>query len=56
MPFEGAGLGLERLALAEGAPVPDFEESRLNLLRLIEDEAERTGKPLPDGYAMFASL
>ena len=42
--------------MAEGADVPDFNESRLNLLRLIEDEAARTGKPLPDGYTKFASL
>ena len=56
VPFERGALGLERLAMAEGQAVPDFEETRLNLLRLIEDEAERTGKPLPPGYAMFASL
>ncbi len=51
-----AGLGLQRLAMAEGNPVPDFDETRLNLLRLLEDESERTGKPLPDGYTQFASL
>lgn len=55
-PSMGAGLGVERIAMAEGAPGPDFEETRLNLLRTIEDEAERTGKPLPDGYRLFASL
>jgi len=52
----GAGIGLERLAMAEGEEVPDFDKTLLNLLRIIEDEAERTGKPLPDGYTMFASL
>jgi hypothetical protein len=54
--YEGGGLGLERLAMAEGEDIPDFEETWLNLLRVIEDEAERTGKPLPDGYTKFASL
>jgi hypothetical protein len=53
---EGAGIGLERLAMAEEKSVPDFEDTRLNLLRIIEDEARREGKPLPPGYAMFASL
>ena len=53
---EGAGLGLERLAAASGEMMPDFEDSRLKLLRIIEDEAARTGKPLPPGYAIFASL
>lgn len=53
---EAAGIGLERVAIAEDKPIPDFEESRLNLLRIIEDEARREGKPLPPGYAMFASL
>ncbi len=52
----GAGIGLERLAMAEGEDVPDFEKTLLNLLRVIEDEAERIGKPLPDGYTKFASL
>ncbi len=52
----GAGIGLERVAMAEGEDVPDFERTLLNLLRLIEDEAARTGKPLPDGYTKFASL
>ena len=52
----GAGIGLERVAMAEGEDVPDFERTLLNLLRIIEDEAARTGKPLPDGYTKFASL
>ncbi len=52
----GAGIGLERVAMAEGEAVPDFEETRLNLLRIIEEEARRTGKDLPPGYTMFASL
>lgn len=51
-----AGLGMERIAMAEGGDVPDFGETRLNLLRLLEDEAERTGRPLPEGYTQFASL
>jgi hypothetical protein len=51
-----AGLGLERIAMAEGEEVSDFGETRLNLLRVIEDEAKRTGKGLPPGYTMFASL
>ncbi len=50
------GIGLERLAMAEGKPIPDFEESRLDLLRMIEEEAEREGKPLPPGITAFASL
>lgn len=53
---EEGGFGIERLAMAEGEDVFDFEETRLNLLRIIEDEAERTGKPLPPGYTKFASL
>jgi hypothetical protein len=53
---EGAGIGLERLAMAEGDDLPDFKESRLNLLQIIEDEARRTGKALPPGYTQFASL
>ncbi len=52
----GAGLGAARIAMAAGEEIPDFGETRLNLLRLLEDEAERTGKPLPDGYVQFASL
>ncbi len=51
-----AAIGLERVAMAEGNAVPDFEETRLNLLRVIEDEARRTGKDLPPGYTMFAAL
>lgn len=49
------GIGLERLAMAEGKPIPDFERSRRDLLRAIEAEARRTGKPLPPGYATFAA-
>jgi hypothetical protein len=51
-----AAIGMERMAMAEGEAIPDFEETRLNLLRIIEDEARRTGKDLPPGYTMFASL
>ncbi len=50
------GFGLERVAMAEGEDIPDFEETKLNLLRIIEDEAKRTGKDFPPGYTMFASL
>lgn len=50
------GFGLERVAMAEGEEIPDFEETKLNLLRIIEDEARRTGKDLPPGYTKFASL
>ena len=53
---QGGSIGLERLAMAEGKPIPDYEESRLDLLRMIEEEAERDGKPLPPGIAAFASL
>ena len=53
---EHGALGLERLAMAEGVPVPDFDETRLNLLRIIEDEARREGKPPPPGYDVFAAL
>jgi hypothetical protein len=51
-----AGFGLERVAIAAGEPTSNFEETRLNLLRVIEDEARRTGKDLPPGYTKFASL
>jgi hypothetical protein len=50
------GFGVERVAMAEGETIPDFGETQLNLLRIIEDEAARTGKDLPPGYTMFASL
>lgn len=53
---QGGSIGLERLAMAEGKPVPDYDESRLDLLRMIEEEAEREGKPLPPGVTAFASL
>ena len=53
---EGACIGLDRLAMAEGKPALNFDENRLNLLRIIEDEAKREGKDLPPGYAKFASL
>ncbi|MHA7777093.1 hypothetical protein [Roseibium sp. M-1] len=51
---ETGGFGLERLVMAGGGPVPDFEASREKLLRLIEQEAERDGKDLPPGYHVFA--
>jgi hypothetical protein len=51
-----AAIGLERLAMAEGRPAPDFEGSRRDLLKAIEQDAKRTGKPLPPGYQKFASL
>lgn len=51
-----AGFGLERVAIAAGEVAPDYEETRLNLLRIIEDEAQRSGKELPPGYTKFASL
>lgn len=51
-----AAIGLERLAMAEGKPSPDFEGSRRDLLKAIEQEAKRTGKPLPPGYQAFAKL
>jgi hypothetical protein len=50
-----AGIGLERLAMAEGKPVPDFEQSRRALLQAIEVEARRTKQPLPPGHARFAA-
>lgn len=53
---QGGSIGLERLAMAEGKPIPDYDESRLDLLRMIEEEARREGKPLPPGYTAFASL
>jgi len=51
-----ASIGLERLAMAEGKPIPDFEQSRHMLLQAIEDEAKHTGKPLPPGHAKFKAL
>ena len=48
-----AGIGLERLAMAEGKPIPDFEQSRRVLLQMIEQEAKQSGKPLPPGHARF---
>jgi hypothetical protein len=52
----GGGIGIERLAMAEGAPIAAFEETKIDLLRLIEDEAQRTGQPLPQGYGIYAAL
>jgi hypothetical protein len=51
-----AGIGLERLAMAEGKPIPDFEQSRRVLLQTIEQEAKQSGKPLPPGHARFKAL
>lgn len=53
-PVEYGLIGIERLALAEGRPLPDFEQTRLDLLRALEREAEERGKPLPPGYSAFA--
>jgi len=61
-PLEGAGgaevggFGLERVVLAEGGAIPDFEQSRLALLQLVEDEAQSSGKDLPPGYDSFTAL
>ncbi|MEM7443727.1 MAG: hypothetical protein AAF414_10405 [Pseudomonadota bacterium] len=52
---EGAGLGLERLAMAQGQSIPDFEESRTALLQALEDEAARRGIALPPAYETFSS-
>lgn len=52
---EGGVLGLERLAMAQGHSIPDFEESRALLLRAIENEAERRGIDLPPAHAIFDS-
>jgi hypothetical protein len=53
---EIGGIGIDRLALAEGKPYPTFEETRLDLLKELEKESESRGNPLPPGYAVFASL
>lgn len=53
-PVEYGLIGIERLALAEGRPLPDFEETRLDLLRALEREAETRGIALPPGYSAFA--
>ena len=52
---EGAALGLERLAMAEGHAIPSFEKSRVALLRAIEKEAARRGIDLPPAYKTFSS-
>jgi hypothetical protein len=49
-----AGIGLERLAMAEGKQAPDFQQSRRALLQAIADEAKQTGQTLPPGHARFA--
>ena len=53
---EVAGIGVERLAMAEGAAAPSFEQSRIALLRALEQEAKAQSKPLPPGYAALAVL
>jgi hypothetical protein len=55
---EVAGIGVERLAMAEGAAAPSFEQSRIALLRALEAEAKAKaqGKTLPPGYAALAAL
>ena len=53
---EVAGIGVERLGMAEGAAAPSFEQSRIALLPALEAEAKSKGKPLPPGYRAFAAL
>lgn len=49
---EGA-FGLERLMMAQGKPVPSFDESRQALLAALAAEAKRRGVPLPDAHNAF---
>lgn len=56
-PEDKAGaIGLERLAMARGAPAPSYKDTQQELLRVLETESRSRGKPLPPGYAVFASL
>ena len=51
---EGA-FGLERILMAQGKTVDDFEQSRRKLLRAIADEAKRRGVPKPDAFETFGA-
>jgi hypothetical protein len=53
---EIGGIGLERLALAQGKQAPTFNESRTALLETLRQEVARTGGDLPPGYSVFADL
>ena len=52
---QDGSFGLERLLMAQGKAVGDFEESRRRLLRAIEQEAARRGVPLPEAHGTFAA-
>jgi hypothetical protein len=54
--YKIGAIGLERLAIAKGVPAPSFKDTQQELLRALEMESESRGKPLPPGYAVFASL
>lgn len=51
---ETASIGLERVLFARGETIPDFESSRLALVREIELEAARRGIALPPAHAALA--
>jgi hypothetical protein len=51
---QSMGLGMERIAMAQGRPVPGFEASRLMLLARLEDEALRRKVDLPEAHAAFS--
>jgi len=50
----GGGFGLERLAIATGAPAPDYADSRASLVEAVKKEASETGTDLPAGLKVFA--
>ena len=53
MAVEVGALGLERLMMAQGKPVPSFAQSRQMLLAELAAEAKRRGMPLPEAHMAF---
>ena len=53
MVSQESALGLDRLLMAQGKTVDDFDQSRRKLLRAISDEAKRRGVPVPEAYGTF---
>ncbi|MCP3944166.1 MAG: hypothetical protein GY710_22190 [Desulfobacteraceae bacterium] len=51
--FEEVGCGYERIQFVSGKTMPDYNQSRLEVLSLLRSEAEKTGVPLPKGYYML---
>ena len=51
--FQEGAIGIDRLLMAQGKSVDDFERSRRKLLRALAEEAKRRGVPMPEAYETF---